>query len=100
MAFPRRRATIGRILGQTARQVNTRLHEMKPWCGMYPLQHGSKAADARQGSRMEVLETNLDSFGDPCATRLAPKYAAVLHTSGHFRLPPPGRSSWKVAEGL
>ena len=49
---------------------------------------------------MEVLETNLDSCGDPCATRLAPKYVAVLHTSGHFRLPPPKRSSWKVAEGL
>jgi hypothetical protein len=49
---------------------------------------------------MEVLETNLDSCGDPYATRLAPKYVAVLHTSGRFRLPPPKRSSWKVAEGL
>jgi hypothetical protein len=98
---PRRRATKGRVLGADACQVNTRLHGMKPWCGMYLWQHGSKAADARQGSRMEVLGTNLDgNCGDPFATRLAPKYAAVLHTSGHFRLSPPWRSFWKVAEGL
>jgi hypothetical protein len=91
----------GGYWGRIARQVNTRLHGMKPWCGMDLWQHESKAADARQGSRMEVLGTNLDgNCADPCATRLAPKYAAVLHTSGHFRLSPLWRSFWKVAEGL